>query len=113
MQGDDRTARIRALNDKFRTTWDRTLGRFVITPGINGMEDAAKSEAFVRVITFSDFNSDNDPRGEHDFGNFQVGEKRIFWKIDYYDPTLQYGSEDPTDPGKTTRVLSIMFAEEY
>jgi hypothetical protein len=32
----------------------------------------------------------------------------IYWKIDYYDRYLTFGSEDSADPDKTTRVLTIM-----
>jgi len=113
MNTEERTARIRALNDRFRTTWDRSLGRFLITPGVDALSGATKSAVFVRVISFSAFDGDNDPHGEHDFGSFEIEGSRIFWKIDYYDPTLQAGSEDPADPAKTTRVLTIMLAQEY
>ena len=37
----------------------------------------------------------------------------FFWKIDYYDPNLEFGSEDPADPTKTTRILTLMLADEY
>jgi hypothetical protein len=36
-----------------------------------------------------------------------------FFKIDYYAPDMQSGSEDPTNAEKTLRVLTIMRADEY
>ena len=51
--------------------------------------------------------------GEHDFGSFEVAGEKFFWKIDYYDERCEFGSEDPADPEKTMRVLTIMFADEY
>ena len=64
-------------------------------------------------MSFEDFTPDNDPHGEHDFGAFEHAGKRIFWKIDYYDAACENGSEDPADASKTTRVLTIMLADEY
>jgi hypothetical protein len=37
----------------------------------------------------------------------------LFFKIDYFDPKMEFGSEDSADPAKTTRVLTIMLADEY
>ena len=65
------------------------------------------------VMRYDTFTKDNDPYGEHDFGAFTNGDARVFWKIDYYDRECVYGSEDPTDRTKTTRVLTIMLAEDY
>ena len=106
-----KTARIRELNDAFRTTFSG--GRVMLTVGVDSLPSDVKAKVLRSVASFSTFTADNDPNGEHDFGNFEVGGKRCFWKIDYYDPTLEFGSDDPSDPAKTTRVLTIMLAEEY
>jgi len=65
------------------------------------------------VRTFDGFNDENDPLGNHDFGSVIVDGVVVFWKIDYYDEGMEYGSEVPADPSKTTRVLTIMLAEEH
>jgi hypothetical protein len=103
--------KIQQLNDRFRTTM--TGGRVMLTAGVDALPSDVKAMVIRRVATFSDFNADNDPHGEHDFGSFTVAGRKFFFKVDYYDPTLTYGSEDPADPSKTTRVITIMLAEEY
>lgn len=106
---DDRTKEIRDLNDRARTMF---LGcRLMITPGVNVLDDLNAVLASVRA--FDTFTEDNDPHGEHDFGSFQHGAETLFWKIDYYDLTLTAGSEDPTEPDVTVRVLTVMLASEY
>jgi hypothetical protein len=72
-----------------------------------------RAQVLLRVQNFADFNDDNDPYGEHDFGSFEVAGETFFWNIDYYDLRCEFGSEDPSDPAKTMRVLTIMFAGEY
>ena len=106
-----RTVRIRELNDAFRTTLEG--GQCLFAAGVSGFGVAFATQALSMVKAFNDFTSDNDPYGEHDFGSFTIGEEKLFWKIDYYDLTLRYGSNDPSDPAQTKRVLTIMLAEEY
>lgn len=107
---DEKTVRIRELNDAFRKTMPRDV---YLTAGVSGLPDEVQTEAIWRVKTFDKFDADNDPHHEHDFGAFEVTGQKFFWKIDPYDPDLKYGSEDPADEQKTRRVLTIMLAEEY
>ena len=72
-----------------------------------------QAEIVQAVMDFNDFTETNDPYGEHDFGAIKLDGQTLFWKIDYYDPDLRFGSEDPGDPDKTRRVLTILLAEEY
>jgi hypothetical protein len=106
-----RSDAIAELNDKLRQSG--CGGQCYVTRGV-----AARGPGFVlaarrAVRAFSDFTADNDPHGERDFGAFELMGERLFWKIDYYDPTLTWASEDPSNPERTVRVLTIMLAEEY
>jgi hypothetical protein len=42
-----------------------------------------------------------------------VEDERYFFKVDCYDKTMEYGSEDPANPEVTTRVLTIGTAGDY
>jgi len=105
--------RIRDLNDAFRKTLDPALGRMMLTAGVSALPHDVRARAIRKVTTFDDFDADNDPHGEHDFGSFDLAGDKFFFKLDYYGPGLEVGSHDPTDPAKTTRVLTLMLAEEY
>ena len=105
--------RIRDLNDAFRKTFDPTLGRMVLTVGVSALSSAVRTMAIRKVATFDAFDGDNDPHGEHDFGSFEIAGHRFLFKLDYYDPRLEFGSDDPADPAKTSRVLTLMLATEY
>ena len=103
---------IAQLNDLARKAMGVAC-RLVQTSGISALPPAEQSAIREKVETFNDFSPDNDPHGERDFGAFQHEGKRIFWKIDYYDRTLTWGSENPADATQTVRVLTIMLASEY
>lgn len=104
-------ARIRLLNDQLRQTF--IGGRVVMTSGVAALAAAVQRALFAAIQTFDAFSEDNDPWNEHDMAGVTVCGHRFFWKIDYYDQMLLYGSEDPADPAVTTRVLTIMLVEEY
>jgi len=108
----DTTKKIAALNDLCRTAMG-IAGRLVQTRGISALPLKDQSAIREKVETFNDFTPDNDPHAERDFGAFEHNGERIFWKIDYYDTTMSKGSEDPSDPKQTVRVLTIMLASEY
>lgn len=89
-------------------------GERVHTAGIEALGLEAILDIWRCVRTFEAFSEANDPYGEHDFGAFDhplAG--KVFWKIDYYDADLAFGSPDPQDPALTRRVLTVLLAEEY
>jgi hypothetical protein len=111
MSKSDNTARVRELNDSLRRTF--IGGKVVMTDGAAALPEGELAELLERVRGFDEFTSDNDPHGEHDFGSLNLSGQTYFFKVDYYAPDMDGGSEDPADPTKTTRVLTIMRADEY
>ncbi len=105
------TARIRDLNDAFRRTF--VGGAVVVTAGVEAMPSDQRRTLLQLVRDFEAFDENNDPHGEHDLGVVEVGGVRYFWKIDYYDREMETLSPDPADPSVTTRVLTVMLADEY
>ena len=111
---DRKPDKIRELNDAFRKSLQPDENnRAIVTQGIQDQGEKFMYPVFDRVRAFDDFSPDNDPHGEHDFGAFEYLGQKIFWKYDYYDNNLEFGSEDPSDPKQTVRVLTIMLASEY
>ncbi len=99
------------MNDQFR---QRGCGEITaVTPGIKAVRIVAVEAVVEAVRTFNAFNEGNVPYGEHDMGSVDFQGARIFWKIDYSDTELAFGSPDPANPGLITRVLTIMLASEY
>ncbi len=100
-----------------------------MTIGFYSLSDADRFAALAQIVGFSEFTQDNDPYGEHDFGtvyrlaNGAWTQRRpndeksiaatVFWKVDYYDNSLTFGSDAPWDAQRTRRVLTVMLASEY
>lgn len=105
------TGKIRELNDNLRRTFFG--GIVVTTQGVAVMDGDTKRRLMREVQNFRDFSEDNDPHGEHDFGSIEMNGAKFFWKMDYYDKSMEMGSPNPADPKVTKRVLTIMRAEEY
>lgn len=111
-----KTKSIRDLNDRFRKGDASIPGTVAITLGVQELlAKAGKNfEALAdQVREFDEFNPDNDPNQEHDFGRFNFCGADLYWKIDQYNTAYDGGSEDPADLAKTCRVLTILLIEEY
>jgi Protein of unknown function (DUF3768) len=69
------TERIRELNDTFRSSFGG--GKVMMTPGLHELPDCVKADALVKVASFSEFTTGNDPYGEHDFGFFKIANRTM------------------------------------
>jgi hypothetical protein len=104
------------LNDHARRHWYVPgLITTLLTRGVQALAPCCDSRRALleQIAGCDDFDPGNDPYGEHDFGALTFRGERIFWKFDYYDLSLQYGSPNPQDVSQTRRVMTVMLASEY
>lgn len=87
--------------------------RVMLTPGIQAKGPTFVAHCLLSVSMFTDFSEDNDPFGARDFAALTVEGTRIYFKIDLYDEACEYGSSDPANLDRTTRVLTILLPSEY
>ena len=112
-----RTEKIARLNDRVRQGLDRTA-KIVFSYALsakffagNGALAILAQASIMKAIRHHLF--EQDAHGERDFGQIEFRGERIWFKIDYYDYDLEYGSEDPSDASVTKRVMTIMLPEDY
>lgn len=107
-----RAEQIARLNDRLRRG-DSSSGTVMITQGVQRLTGFDAGALATALANYSDFDPDNDPHGERDFGLLTLWGHDLLWKIDYYDKALEFGSEDPADTAVTLRVLAIMLSSEW
>ncbi|MBV2149899.1 DUF3768 domain-containing protein [Sphingobium sp. AS12] len=111
-----RTEKIARLNDNARWHYDPTT-RHVVTatclatlaPDNTQLQliwARAKLQKALREATFTKESP------ERDRAEIYVDGHRLHFKIDYYDPALEFGSEDPANASITVRVITIMLYGE-
>lgn len=107
-----KSLKIRELNDRLRKTGS---GGTTLFAGVLAQMDESVRFKVLEAVRVAEVNTGDgdDPYAEHDFGTAEVEGERYIWKIDYYDPSMEHGSETPEDPESTRRVLSIMRATDY
>uniref|UniRef100_UPI0008341BEF DUF3768 domain-containing protein n=1 Tax=unclassified Sphingomonas TaxID=196159 RepID=UPI0008341BEF len=103
MRNPEHLEAIRRLNDAARSK--PGVGSIAnVTSGFHSLPAADRFAALAQIVGFTNFNGDNDPYGEHDFGavyrlpNGRWTQERptdeamiittVFWKVDLYDPGL-------------------------
>lgn len=112
-----RAEQIAKLNDRARSGFDPSA-RIMFTRGCldafcSGDTPSGLVAQAELIKTMRRHRFEEDTYSERDFGAFTFRRERVFFKIDYYDLSLEYGSEDPADASITARVVTIMLASEY
>lgn len=100
-------AEVARLNDLLRTTMHPRHGQVVVTHGVAILPMEKQLRILTAIQEYDEWTREVDPHGEHDFCAVTVDGERFFAKCDYYDPSYRCHSENPADPVKTKRVLTV------
>jgi hypothetical protein len=65
------------------------------------------------VRTFVDFDEGIDLTGEHKIASLAIDGNEYFFEIHYFDIDRRYLADDPSDPARTLRIMTIFCASEY
>src|SRR3546814_1110364 len=106
MRSPEQLDTIRRLNDAARSN-PGTASIANVTLGFQSLPDAHRFAALAAIVGYSRFDGENDPCGEHDFGEVyrlanggwtqqrptdtKTIADRVYWKEDYSDNKLTYG----------------------
>jgi len=106
--------KIAELNDKLRRNiFNPGKDKVILTQGVSNLPFDEQLRILIKVKLFNNFNTGNDVYQEHDFACIEHRGINYFFKIDYYNKTMDAGSDDASNPDITIRVLTIMRADEY
>ena len=106
-----RAEQIAKLNDRLRITGKG--GAIMITQNVQRVTGFDACVLAAALASYDAFDLDNDPHGERDFGDLSLWGYDLLWKVDYYNPDLKYGSNNPANPAVTSRVLTVMLASDW
>ena len=112
----NRTEAIAQLNDRARLGRDRKAKIGITRSCIAAFADPGSIEgiliqsALMKAFAKATFSEDSP---ERDFASIEFNGRKIWMKIDYYDNDMIYGSDDPTNPDVTIRLITIMLPEDY
>lgn len=109
----NKSNQIAYLNDKLRV--QNEGGRVVIANTVEARELTEAVMEAVRNFNFLESDKENNPYGENDFGVVEIKGEKFYFKIDYYDKSLKYGSNNPasSDPEICQRVMTVMHSSDY
>lgn len=89
--------------------------RILSTQGVQALGSQAIQEVLRQVLLFPDdsFRESHDPYGDRDFVVVNHQGQKVWAKIDTYDLSMEWMSENPWDDVVTVRVLTLMLPDEY
>ena len=114
------TAEIARQNDLFRRSILTTgrcpslAGQACVTASLAHRANLPQIMEAIATAGDEAFTPDIDPEGGHDFGRVEIDGERIWFKIDYYgDANCAWGSDDPSNPAQTFRLLTVLLPSDW